>query len=408
MTVSLKKSGRYRWFIAASGFCLMAFSIGIISNCFSLFTIPVTESLGFTRKEFGINQTLMFAAMMLATPQVGRFIRKAGVIREIRIVTVILAVTYSGYALASKLWQFYCISVMLGILMPFVTTVPLSILINQWFRKEQGLALGITFMGSGIGGTVFNPVSNIIIQKWGWRAAYGSVAVIMLIVLVPITCLVLREVPREWKHNQNETDVNTGTGLTGMKFKTVLKSWQYRAYLFLGVLMGAGTYSVINFTSTYLQDAGYSSYFATTVAAFSMGGMAAGKLLLGWLYDLFGIRRSTLLAVLFLGIGIAGSCLAEWQAAAGLIILGSSIGGPIGTIGPPLLIRQGFGSRDYSDKLSLMVACGNLGAAVMPSLAGIIYEHTGSYEGMYWLLLGLVAAAFAGFAVVLPESAGQY
>ena len=403
--VNIQNRTVYRWYIVASGLCLMALSIGVINNCFALFTIPVTEELGFTRREFAVNQTLLFVTTMTVTPRVGTVIRKTGLLKGLRIAAVLLAVVYFCYALATRLWQFYVISALLGVLMPFVTTVPLSILVGEWFERDLGLALGIVFMGSGIGGMVFNPVATLFIQKASWRFAFGAIAVMMLLILVPLVFLVIKEAPKDRPADQRTTSkakVNEPARLTGESFAKDLKTIRFWAYMLMGLLMGAGTYTIINFTSTYLQDTGYSAYFAATVTAISMGGMAVGKLFLGKMYDFLGVRITSLISALFLALGMLGASFMGWPGAVVLIVLGGSLGCPLGTIAPPLLIRRIFGTRAYSDKLSLMVACDNLGAAITPIIAGALYEYTGSYCFMYRLLLLVMLVLLVCLAVLLP------
>lgn len=409
---SVQDQSWYRWVIVACGICLMAFSMGIVNNCFALYTIPVTQGLGCTRQEFAVNQTLLFVSTMLFASLVGSITHRISVIRGIRIAVIFLAVFYFLYSLATHIWQFYIISAVLGALIPFVTTVPMSLIIAQWFKKDVGLALGIVFMGSGIGGMIFNPVASVLIQRFGWRTAFAVIGIQMFLVLVPIAFFIIKEAPRVcWTASEGgdggeDTQGREGA-LTGREFNEELRTARFWFYMLMSMLMGAGTYTIINFTSTYLQDIGYTAYFAASVASVSMGGMALGKPFLGRLYDTLGLKFTTLLSLFFLVLGMFGGSFMNWKISVLFIILGGSLGCPLGSVTPPLLIRHVFGARGYSQKLSLAVAVGNLGAALTPILAGYMYEHVGSYQPMYLIMMFLMIGVFVCYVFALPKKASE-
>ena len=54
-----RKKGFNKWMIVVSCFFVMALTVGIIYNVFTIFTIPVTEGLGISRQSFSLAQTLI-------------------------------------------------------------------------------------------------------------------------------------------------------------------------------------------------------------------------------------------------------------------------------------------------------------------------------------------------------------
>ena len=122
-------------------------------------------------------------------------IDRYGLIRLFRIFAILTPLFYLGFAFVTNLWQLYAISLLVGIAQCFITMVPVSALLNSWFDRDIGLALGITFMGSGIGGMVLNPLVNAIIESLSWRHAFGFLAILMFVFVVPIGFFVLRLPP---------------------------------------------------------------------------------------------------------------------------------------------------------------------------------------------------------------------
>lgn len=61
---------------------------------------------------------------------------------------------------------------------------------QQWFSKRRGLAVGITFAGSGVGGLVIANVSMAAIKSIGYRWALRIDGIIVFVLLSFSTCFV--------------------------------------------------------------------------------------------------------------------------------------------------------------------------------------------------------------------------
>jgi hypothetical protein len=64
----------------------------------------------------------------------------------------------------------------LGILYPCAAAMylPAATLIYEWFHVHRGLASGIMFAGTGIGGTVFPFILDGLLHRFGYKAAMVS------------------------------------------------------------------------------------------------------------------------------------------------------------------------------------------------------------------------------------------
>ncbi|KLT42180.1 transporter [Cutaneotrichosporon oleaginosum] len=69
--------------------------------------------------------------------------------------------------------------VTLGVLYPFAGALylPCATLLYEWFHARRGLATGIMFAGTGVGGTIFPFVTSALLQRYGYRATMVSIGI---------------------------------------------------------------------------------------------------------------------------------------------------------------------------------------------------------------------------------------
>ena len=160
---------RYGWAIVIGGLLLLMVFMGIVNNCYALFIIPITESFHFTRSQYSVCQSLVFLFIMLSSAISWKIYQRVGILTAIRTAAVVLIVSYFCYSFAQSLPVFYLLSMIVGFCMGLATTVAVPLLLSGWFQEKYGLALGISLMGSGIGGTIFNPAANMLIDLFKWQ-----------------------------------------------------------------------------------------------------------------------------------------------------------------------------------------------------------------------------------------------
>ena len=141
----------YGWVIVAASFLVMFCTIGIVNNCAGLFIKPVCDDMGFSRGGMGVNMTIIAACQMVMALFGGKIFARFDVKTVMRVSSLLLAGGYFAYSLAPSLPVFYLLSVVIGFSMGGLTTLPLSLLIGNWFHQRRGFAVGVAFMGSGIG-----------------------------------------------------------------------------------------------------------------------------------------------------------------------------------------------------------------------------------------------------------------
>jgi len=71
--------------------------------------------------------------------------------------------------------------------------------INQWWVRRRGMAIGIAGLGMSLLGFGAFPVFvNRLIAAYGWRSAYTILGLILLLVMVPVSFILFRDHPEDY------------------------------------------------------------------------------------------------------------------------------------------------------------------------------------------------------------------
>ncbi len=382
----------YGWVIVGACFLVMAVSMGIVTNCASLFTKPLCDDLGMSRQAAGWILTITYAGQMVTSLFSGKIFATFDVRFVMKICGIGVTIGWFLYSMASQLWQFYLISVLVGLCVGLVHMVPLSIIVGNWFHEKQGFALGIAFMGSGVGGMLFNSLTGVFLEQWGWRTAYQILAAIMFCVLIPVIFLVLRTRPEDMglepygagkraaSSNQPQAE------LEGRTFAQISGRFSFWAFVVINLLVGVCMNGLMLNISPHVSESGYSASFAANISALCMGSLAIGKFLLGTLYDRLSVKWATFWPYLCTVLGLLGAIFVRNPVALVVLVCCCGLGGAYGSVATPILVRTLYGSKDYGTIYGVMAAVMQLGSMITPVFLGAVFDATGSYTTGYWIM----------------------
>ena len=140
------------------------------------------------------------------------------------------------------------------------------------------------------------------------------------------------------------------------------------------------------------------------MASLNMASLAAGKFLLGNLYDRKGARFSTVCSCTCSALAMGSMILASlFMPSFGLMLLCSGLGCAFGSTGIPILVRMVFGNKDYRSIYGISNFASNLGGALSPLIIGRLFDVTGTYKTGFSLFCGLSVCAACAFFALLSE-----
>lgn len=411
------------WKVLAALFLAGFFVYGGGLYCFVLFVTPLTQEFGWSRAATGgIVSAFWLSAPLLIVGGVA--MRRFGVTRLLVIGIIVEALCVLMLASVSTLPQMYLLRAAMGFgKIMFAVTIPVTI--ARWFSRRFGLALGIAWAGWHVGGMALTPVTEKIIERFGWRGACVALGVgLLAFALLPILWVQRIGSPAE-----------LGLGLDGDRLKGVaataargepapamrpaaepagtlgdlLRSplfWLIAAATLFFYLTYGG---MLAHQAAIVEGAGYTPRLAAYVLGSTAGFAALGGLGTGWMVDRLPLPR---VGVLMHGLLLAGAvALVSVNATPSIAMLvayaacfGVTIGGS--DIFFVKLMRERFPHVNVDHAYSVWY-CIELGTLWLSGIfAGWVFDLTGNYTRTLALLAAsaVVAAILSTLAVRIRRS----
>ncbi|HEY2572529.1 MAG TPA: MFS transporter [Verrucomicrobiaceae bacterium] len=267
--------------------------------------------------------------------------------------------------------------------------LPSQVLLTQWFDKSRGKAMGIAYLGIGLGGAAVPWISNSLIANFGWQAALRYLGIAIVAVSLPLAFLV-KERPRRAVVPVPGAPPDLKTAFTSASF----------CLLTLGSMCSIAAVSGTqqNLKLFLSLDRHFSQSDAARVVSLVLTFSIFGRLLMGWLADRLSKKHVMLLTYLFVAAGIpllflGKSATSLYISAA---VFGVGLGGDYMII--PLMAAEIFDPQMLGRMLGVILTAGGIAEAVSPWVMGYLRDTTGSYLTS---CAALVIVAVLGMVAVL-------
>lgn len=385
---------------------LIAATIGTMCGIFTLtnysqgfFVGPVTSEFGWTTSQFFLSYTVLMCFGLITGPLVGSIAARQG----LRIVGVVGLIGHSfAYVLISfnngSLALWYLSFALLAILGAGSLPIIWTGVLNNWFAKHRGKAIGITMAGTGLGAFLLPPTVEFLISSYGWRTAYRGLGLGALLISLPIVIALFKE---KAGAAAGAVEKISAWGLTRAQAMRTARFWILGAVLFVTVIVIAGLLS--NFERIMIEKGFERSSIATIAAVLGLT-VIAGRILAGVLVDRFwapGVA-ACIFSLLTLGlvmlVGLSGTFATAIFIA---ILIGLAAGAELDLLA--YLTSKYFGPAHYSAIFGAIIAFFTVGAGIAPPLFGIFAQ---AYQGYTVILVLSVAMLLVSIGLFL--ALGKY
>jgi MFS transporter, OFA family, oxalate/formate antiporter len=193
---------------------LGALSMALGGLNFGLFIKPMGDDLGVGRAVFGWSQSARSIASAATAPLIGGLIDRFGARVLLAVAAAMTGVALIGLGSVTAGWQIIALYALMGVVGmsgpgSLVTTVP----VTKWFVRRRGLALSMMSLGVPVGGLLFVPLTQILIDAVGWRQAWVILALLGAGLILPLALVFVRREPEDMGLLPDGGPVATPTGL---------------------------------------------------------------------------------------------------------------------------------------------------------------------------------------------------
>ena len=272
-------SGRSQTFIVITAFCSLLAIVG-----FALYGLPFFYD--FYIKEFGWSRAVVTSGnafgKLLVAPLfgfiAGWIIDRYGPRKMLMAGALMTGAAMVGLASMNSLGIFYISYVFVAMGYVFGGPLPCQVLISRWFTKNRGKAMGIAYLGIGTGGFLVPLIAAGLINNYGWRTALILLAGMIIIIAVPLA-LFVKDSPFKGLAEKKAESV--------VPIKNILKNPWFYMLAFGSMCSIAAVGGINQHLKLYLLDHQFSQNQAAHVISLVLLMSLAGRVLMGWLADLF-------------------------------------------------------------------------------------------------------------------------
>lgn len=402
-----RESGTFAWIVVIALGLMSAGTTGTYSIVAGSFVAPVCEDLGFGYASFSFYFTAILLGLAVGLPLLIRFIPR--VIGKPWHIAVELILIAAGAAMAfyTEVWMFIASAAVIGVCFSFTTGVCMSDVIDQWFNKSSGLAIGLAWGVNSLCTLLLSPVITLVIEQQGWRMGFIVLAVVSAILILPASIFVIRFKPADRNMLPygeagvgDSTDGGSDTqeeALTGISLRDAVKTPSFILCILL-LCVAQLTCCMNQLFPTYASEVGFNPIVGSLmVSAASLSDIFLNPFV-GKTCDKLGAIKATVawtaVSILSFLLLIASSGNETISiVAAGVNDVMFAI---VGTAMPMLLLTL-FGSRDFGRIYSIVCSAGYVvGAFGMPVMMKV-YGLAGSFRGVFifCIVCNVLIAAFA-------------
>lgn len=390
MTTATARSGFTLglWLVLAAGCLISLITFGIRAS-FGLYTEPLSAAHGWGREVFAFAVAVQNLAWGVSQPLAGVIVDRYGPWRVLLVGGLAYALglvwmAYAGSGLTMTLSAGLVIGLALGAASTFTVVAAFARLMPE---SHRSWALGLGTAAGSLGQFLMAPLGQAFIVAYGWQTAVLLMAAIAL--LVPLLAPSLRA------RGTAATGATTASLGDFDALGAVRRAFGHTSYVLLVLGFFTCGFQIAFITvhlPPYLTDVGASPQLAAwaigMVGLFNVIGSYASGVLGGM------VPKRYILALIYLGRGIAITAFLLVPVTPAAVMLFAAVIGLLwlATVPPTSgLVAVMFGTRYIATLFGIVFLSHQIGSFIGVWFGGLLYESTGSYAVMWWLMVALSA-----------------
>ena len=362
--------------------CIVAASIGMLTNSAGVFFTPIAEDLGVGKGAVSMSLTLANIAYAFGGLMTVKVIHENSFKKMVFLFGTVYAISTALLSIAQSVFLLYVFSLIRGASTGVAGMVLVTILINNHYKEGVGFATSIALGFSGIAGALLSLVFSWMIGIAGWRLTYVVEGILAFLLYLP--CMIgpvsLNNRIKEDVLHSKDTTIST-TGIVPLP---------------IFILVCAYTFLIASVTALpqHFPSLASTAAVGSLMVSVTMVMNTAGKIILGAISDKIGAEKALKGYGVLVVIGLI--VLVSFKSHPIFSIVGAVLVGLVyamAAVGAVLLSQNLFREsyNAYYPKVSLV---GTISNALFTTAVGFVYDIANSYDPALWL-----AALFAIIAI---------
>jgi MFS family permease len=363
---------------------------------FALYGLPrfypyYVQELGWTRQQVTSGNAYSKIAVALAFGFLaGRFVDALGP-RRLMLAGILMAGgALVGLSYVSSLTTFYLFYGFNALGYLCGGPLPNQVLLSRWFDRARGKAMGVAYLGIGLGGAIVPLLAFALTESLGWRGALRVLGVLMILIAFPAAYFVREPAARP---------------ATPAARPPSLRAALSRPAFYLLMLGSMASIGAVGGTMQNLAlflrlDRQLSQASIDLTLSLILAGSVAGRLFMGWLADRWPKKRVMLLIYLIVVMTIPPLFYAPTATTLAVcaFLFGIGLGGDYMII--PLMAADLYGVVILGRVMGVVLTADSVSEALVPMLVAALRDQTGSYTTGFLVLVTLAAAGAAAVSLL--------
>ncbi|WP_120635221.1 CynX/NimT family MFS transporter [Ruegeria sp. EL01] len=345
--------------------------------------MPAVETqFGAGRAEASMPYTLAMIGFALGNMWLGQLVDRLGVTKALIGASILSAISYLLATLAPNIALLSVAHLLLG-LGTSVGFGPLIADISHWFMRRRGIAVALVASGNYLSGAIWPTMMSGILARDGWQQVYLTLAALTLVVVIPLSLLLHRQVPIE-AHSTAAATAKINARSVGVS---------PRALQYILGLAGIGCCVAMSMPQvhivSYCVGLGYGPAVGAEMLSLMLLGGVVSRIISGLVADQLGGVHTLL-------IGSILQCIAlflflPYDGMVSLYVVSMLFGLAQGGIVPSyaLVVREYMPPQEAGARVGFVMMMTILGMALGGWMSGWIYDVTGNYQlafvnGILW------------------------
>ena len=403
----------YGWVVLCVAALAMVGTLPGRTQGLGLITEPLIRDLGLSRVAYtqvNLVATLIGALFCIG---VGRLIDRLGSRLVLTVTAVALGLTVLTMSQASSLvGLLILVTLTRGFGQSALSVVSLA-MVGKWFRRRLTVAMAIYALVMSIGFMVAFPIVGATVQSAGWRIAWASIGLALLVVLAPVAWWLDRSSPETIGAN---LDGDPSPALEGSAAATpVARQWTLgetlRSPAFWVFALASSVYGLVAsgiglLNESILAERGFApDIYYNALAVTAITGLA-GNFAAGALAPRVSLRAILIVAMVVLTAGLAALARVSTPAQVMVQAVAMGIAGGFVTVVFFSFWGHAYGQLHLGRIQGAAQALTVLASAVGPLFLAVWVERTGSYAAAFYVLAVITAAlGVAACVVSIPPGA---